>query len=87
MRHHLDLAADLVWVGLSAVVAVYARDNFVRYGSHMAAIIPYAAIAVATFAFVFVVSGLHRTLWQVLKLAAAEGWLFPHQATRGAEWA
>jgi len=68
MRHYLALTVDLIWVALSAVAAVYIRDNFVPYDSHLAAIIPYAAIAVATCAVIFVMSGLNRTLWQYTEL-------------------
>jgi lipopolysaccharide/colanic/teichoic acid biosynthesis glycosyltransferase len=68
MRHHLALAVDLTWVALSAVAAVYIRDNFVPYDPHLVAIIPYTAIAVATCAVVFVVAGLNRTLWQYTEL-------------------
>ena len=38
MRHHLALAVDLTWVALSAVAAVYIRDNFVPYESHLEAV-------------------------------------------------
>jgi len=31
MRHHLALSVDLVWVVLSAILAVLIRDNFVPH--------------------------------------------------------
>jgi lipopolysaccharide/colanic/teichoic acid biosynthesis glycosyltransferase len=68
MRPYLALAIDLGWVALSAIVAVLIRDNFVLNPPHLQAVTAYAAIAVATSALVFVVTGLHRRLWQYTSL-------------------
>ena len=68
MRRYLAPTVDLIWVALSAVASVYIRDNFVPYESHLAAIIPYTAIAVATCAVVFFTAGLNRALWQYTEL-------------------
>ena len=51
--HHLTMAVDLGWVALSAILAVFIRDNFVPWEQHLDAVMAYAAIAVATSALVF----------------------------------
>ena len=68
MRHYLPLAVDVGWVGLTAILAVLIRDNFVPYESHYQAAAAYTAIAVVTCAFVFAVSGTHKSLWQYTSL-------------------
>jgi hypothetical protein len=64
MHRHFALAVDLTWVALSAVAAVYIRDNFVPYDPHLEAIIPYAAIAIATCAVVFLNGGVNKKIFQ-----------------------
>ena len=66
--HHLTLAVDLAWVALSAILAVFIRDNFVPLEQHLDAVIAYAAIAVATSAVVFPIAGLHKRLWAYTSL-------------------
>jgi lipopolysaccharide/colanic/teichoic acid biosynthesis glycosyltransferase len=66
--HHLTLAVDLAWVALSAILAVFIRDNFVPWEQHLNAITAYAAIAVATSAIVFSIAAIHKPLWQYTSL-------------------
>lgn len=77
VRHHLGLVVDLGWVAFSAVLAVLIRDNFVPYEPHLEAVLAYAIIAVVTSALIFVIAGVHKSLWRytslpdVLRLMAA----------------
>jgi lipopolysaccharide/colanic/teichoic acid biosynthesis glycosyltransferase len=68
MRHYRAQAADLALVALSPFLALLIRDNFVFYPPRWEAIIPYAAITVASATIVFGISGLHKTLWQYTSL-------------------
>lgn len=69
MRKAAILAADLGWVALSAFLAVLIRDNFVADWAKLAAVVPYAAIAVAAGALVFLVAGISNTLWRYTALS------------------
>src|SRR5262249_28049316 len=64
----LTLAADLGLVAVTAIFAVFVRDNFVPYGPHLEAVIAYAAIAVVVAAPLFLATGLHKGLWQYTSL-------------------
>ena len=68
MRHIWVLAGDLGWVAISLFLALLIRDNFVFYTPHWEAIIPYAAITVASAAAVFGILGPYKTLWQYTSL-------------------
>jgi lipopolysaccharide/colanic/teichoic acid biosynthesis glycosyltransferase len=68
MRHHLALSVDIVWVALSAILAILIRDNFVPYEPHLRAVFAYAVIAAATCTLVFIITGLHKKLWQYTAL-------------------
>ena len=71
---------DLGWVALSALLAVFIRDNFVPLEQHLDAVNAYAVIAVATSAIVFSIAGIHRRLWQYRGTAPRAG------HTRGWSW-
>jgi lipopolysaccharide/colanic/teichoic acid biosynthesis glycosyltransferase len=66
--HHLTMAVDLAWVALSAILAVFIRDNFVPWEQHLDAVTAYAAIAVAISAIVFSIAAIHKPLWQYTSL-------------------
>ena len=63
------LAAGLGWVVLTAFLAVLIRDNFVADWNKLAAIVPYAAIAVGAAALVFLSAGISNALWRYTSLS------------------
>ena len=67
-RYHARLTIDLVWVALSAFLALFIRDNFVLSFPRAEAILPYVALCVVSAAIVFVAARLDRRLWRFVSL-------------------
>jgi lipopolysaccharide/colanic/teichoic acid biosynthesis glycosyltransferase len=64
VRKHTLLAADMAWVCLSPVVALFMRDNLELSGERLELIGPYLALNILTGALVFLAAGAHRGLWR-----------------------
>lgn len=63
------IAADLVWVGLSAFLAITIRENFQPSAQKLDGVVVYSVLCVLSAAIVFSVARLQRTLWRYTSLA------------------
>ena len=68
MRKYLLLSADLSWAFASGFAAVFIRDNFEFSWQRMANIAPLVGATLIAAAIVFVVFGLHRSVWRYASL-------------------
>jgi lipopolysaccharide/colanic/teichoic acid biosynthesis glycosyltransferase len=68
VRGYARLALDLIWVGLSAFLAITIRENFQPSSEKLQGVVLYALLCVVSAAIVFSIARIHRTLWRYISL-------------------